>query len=132
MNFFFLPFALTTSKTDNRKLVTKTEYAKSKTFHTSQTTAKLMFFCNKGNKFCCHTKTITTKTNNNNDKDISGSCRTNNKDMNPVNMHAVCAQIRLAMKNHWRHLTECRVKICFGEGGGRTHKMTIKILKDSL
>ena len=35
---------------------------------------------------------------NNNDKDISGSCRTNNKDMNPVNMHAVCAQIRLIMK----------------------------------
>ena len=52
-----------------------------------------MFFCNKRNKFCCHTKTITAKTNNNNDKDISGSCRTNNKDMNPVNMHAVCAQI---------------------------------------
>ena len=57
-----------------------------------------MFFCNKRNKFCCHTKTITTKINNNNDKDISGSCRTNNKDMNPVNMHAVCAQIRLIMK----------------------------------
>ena len=51
--------------------------------------------------------------------------------MNPVNMHAVCAQIRLIMKKLLETFDGVPGENLLG-GGERMHKMTMKILKDSL